>query len=85
MENGIKVFERQEFGQVRVVDVDGEPWFVAKDVCDCLDLTNTAQTISYLDDDEKGVTTNYTPGGAQEMLISGYPYALRKIQRFQGR
>lgn len=69
MENGIKVFERQEFGQVRVVDVDGEPWFVAKDVCDCLDLTNTAQTISYLDDDEKGVTTNYTPGGKQEMSI----------------
>ena len=69
MENGIKVFERQEFGQVRVVDVNGEPWFVAKDVCDCLELTNTAQTISYLDDDEKGVTTNYTPGGKQEMSI----------------
>lgn len=42
---------------------------MAKDVCDCLELTNTAQTISYLDDDEKGVTTNYTPDGmALEML-----------------
>ena len=66
---GIKIFERQEFGQVRVVDMNGEPWFVAKDVCDCLELTNTAQTISYLDDDEKGVTTNYTPGGKQEMSM----------------
>ena len=36
MENGIKVFERQEFGQVRVVDVNGEPWFVAKDVAQAL-------------------------------------------------
>lgn len=43
--------------------------FVAKDVCECLELTNTAQTISYLDDDEKGVTTNYTPGMALEMLL----------------
>lgn len=66
---GIKIFECEEFGTVRVVDVNGEPWFVAKDVCDCLELTNTAQTISYLDDDEKGVTTNYTPGGKQEMSI----------------
>lgn len=64
---GIKIFECEEFGTVRVVDVNGEPWFVAKDVCDCLELTNTAQTISYLDDDEKGVTTNYTPGGMQDI------------------
>lgn len=33
---GIKIFERQEFGQVRVVDVDGEPWFVASDVAKAL-------------------------------------------------
>ena len=66
---GIKIFERQEFGQVRVVDVNGEPWFVARDVCECLELTNTSQTLSYLDDDEKGITTNDTPGGQQEMSI----------------
>ena len=66
---GIKIFERQEFGQVRVVDVNGEPWFVARDVCECLELTNTSQRLSYLDDDEKGITTNDTPGGQQEMSI----------------
>lgn len=69
MENGIQVFENSGLGSVRVVMHNGEPWFVAKDVCDCLELTNTAQTISYLDDDEKGVTTNYTPGGKQEMSM----------------
>ena len=69
MENGIQVFENSGLGSVRVVMHNGEPWFVANDVCDCLELTNTAQTISYLDDDEKGVTTNYTPGGKQEMSM----------------
>lgn len=68
MENGIKVFERQEFGQVRVVDVNGEPWFVAKDVCDCLEL-DLASGARGLDDDEKGLHTMQTPGGAQEMSI----------------
>ena len=65
---GIKIFERQEFGQVRVVDVDGEPWFVAKDVCDCLEL-DLASGARGLDDDEKGLHTMQTPGGAQEMSI----------------
>lgn len=65
---GIKVFERQEFGQVRVVDVDGEPWFVAKDVCECLEL-DLASGARGLDDDEKALHTMQTPGGAQEMSI----------------
>lgn len=47
-----------------MVDVNGEPWFVARDVCECLELTNTSQTLSYLDDDEKGITTNDTPNDA---------------------
>lgn len=67
--NDMKIFENSEFGAVRVVDVNGEPWFVARDVCECLELTNTSQTLSYLDDDEKGITTNDTPGGQQEMSI----------------
>ncbi|CAK0778831.1 hypothetical protein CCP3SC15_600022 [Gammaproteobacteria bacterium] len=38
---------------VRVIDQDGEPWFVATDVCDVLDLSNTAMAVRPLDDDEK--------------------------------
>lgn len=49
----LKVFEKAEFGRVRVVECDGEPWFVAKDVCSCLELGNVGQALSYLDDDEK--------------------------------
>lgn len=48
---------------------DGEPWFVARDICKALELTNTSKTLSYLDADEKGITTSYTLGGTQEMSI----------------
>lgn len=52
---------------VRVV-MDGEdPWFVAKDVCNVLGIGNSRQALSYLDDDEKGVITNDTLGGNQQM------------------
>lgn len=67
--NDMKIFENSEFGAERVVDVNGEPWFVAKDVCECLELGNPRTSIALLDEDEKGVHTMDTPGGAQEMSI----------------
>lgn len=67
--SGIKIFEAAAFGQVRVVDVDGEPWFVARDVCECLELGNPRTSVALLDDDERGVHTMDTPGGEQEMSI----------------
>lgn len=66
--NDMKIFENSEFGAVRVVDVNGEPWFVARDVCDCLEL-DLASGARGLDDDEKGLHTMQTPGGQQEMSI----------------
>jgi prophage antirepressor-like protein len=42
---------------VRSVTKDGEPWFVAKDVCDTLGLTNSRQAVAALDDDEKNTVT----------------------------
>jgi prophage antirepressor-like protein len=54
---------------VRVVLRDDEPWFVAADVCAALDLGNTHRAIDRLDDDEKGVTSINTHGGAQAMSI----------------
>ena len=69
----LQLFQNDQFGQVRIVERDGSPWFVAADVCAALDLTDTSKTVSYLDDDEKGTITNRTPGGAQEMLIINEP------------
>lgn len=38
---------------VRVLTIDGEPWFVAKDLCNVLSINNPSQALSRLDDDEK--------------------------------
>jgi len=59
-----------DFGQnqVRVMlDEQGRPWFVAKDVCDTLGIKNIRQNMSDLDENEKGVFNVYTPGGTQRM------------------
>ena len=69
----VKTFTSNMFGDMRVVKLDGEVWFVAKDVCRALELGNVSQTLSTLDDDEKGITTTDTPGGPQEMLIINEP------------
>lgn len=49
----VKVFSNEYFGSVRTVIKDGEPWFVAADVCRALDVGNSSQAISRLDEDEK--------------------------------
>lgn len=54
---------------VRVVTIDGEPWFVLVDLCKVLDIANPRNVASRLDDDSKGVRTMDTPGGAQDLTI----------------
>lgn len=54
---------------VRVVDRDGEPWFIAADVCAVLDISNSRDAVSRLDEDDKGVATTDTPGGAQSVGV----------------
>ncbi len=49
-------------------DNDGEPCFVAADVCKALDQSNVSQVVSRLDDDEKGLHIVDTPSGPQQML-----------------
>ena len=49
------------------VDFLGNPWFAAVDVCAALDIKNSRQALSRLDDDEKGVTTTDTRGGTQSI------------------
>lgn len=67
MKEELKVFEDVRFGKIRTV-MDGENLcFVAKDVCDILGHTNHRRALQALDEDEKGVTKCYTPGGEQEM------------------
>ena len=55
--------------EIRSFLIEQEPWFVAKDVCSILGLSNSRKAISALDDDEKGVTKSDTPGGKQSLSI----------------
>ena len=66
--NDIQVFDFED-NAVRVIDRDGEPWFVAADVCRILDIKNSRDAVADLDDDEKGVANTDTLGGKQEMRV----------------
>lgn len=69
MENKIQVFEYEQFGTVRTVIINGEPHFVAADVCTIFGVVNNRNVTSRLDEDEKGVQIVDTLGGSQSMTI----------------
>lgn len=66
--NELQVFDYQD-KEVRTVQIDGETWFVLKDVCGILGIKSTADVFARLDEDEKGVGLIDTPGGEQKMSI----------------
>jgi len=68
----IQVFDSEDFGSVRALTIGGEPWFVAKDVCDALGLSNVGQAIVGLDEDEKSSITidDGTPGNPNKAIIT---------------
>ena len=66
--SALKLFENPQF-RVRVIMRCSDPWFVAKDACDCLELTNVSKACQTLDEDEKGITKVYTLGGSQDMML----------------
>lgn len=70
--NALQTFDYQG-KPVRSVMIDGEPWFVASDVCSALDLDKTWNALSRLDEDEKGATLISTPGGPQTMSTVNEP------------
>lgn len=65
--NSLMIFENEQFGRIRTLNVDGTPWFVSADVCTALGISRTA--VRRLDDDEKGVRSTHTPGGTQKLTV----------------
>lgn len=66
----MQIFDNPEFGQVRVVEIDGEPWFVGKDIAAALGYSNTKDALSrHVDEDDKRGSQITTPGGEQTMTI----------------
>ena len=67
--NELAIFNNPEFGDLRTVEIGGEPWIVLKDVCQAFGETNYRRVSGRLDDDEKGVSQISTPGGVQNMTV----------------
>lgn len=51
--NGLQIFNSEEFGEIRTVSINDEPWFVASDICKALELSNATVSVQRLDEDEK--------------------------------
>ena len=67
--NELEIFNNPEFGQIRATEINGEPYFVGKDVCDAFGDTNYRRSLSKIDDSDKGVSQIATPGGKQTMTV----------------
>ena len=70
--NELQIF-KYENNDVRTVEINGEPWFVLKDVCGVLGVNNSRMVADRLDDDEKGVSQIDTLGGKQSMIVINEP------------
>lgn len=75
--NDLQIFKNPEFGQVRTVTIEGNPWFVGKDVAVALgygDGNPNSKSLNnaiadHVDEEDKGVTKMETPGGPQNVII----------------
>lgn len=73
MKNEVITFNNEEFGSVRGMTIDNEPWFVGKDVAAALGY-GTGKSLNnavsrHVEDEDKGVTEMMTPGGKQNIII----------------
>ena len=69
-DNKIQLFNNDEFGEIRIIEVDGEPWFVGKDVATALGYNNPRDAFKkHIDEEDKGVAKCDTLGGTQETTI----------------
>ena len=67
--NEIRIFEKAEFGTIRTMEINNEPWFVGKDIADILEYTNTAKAIRDHVDDEDKLTERFVLSGQNREAI----------------
>ena len=68
----LQLFQKEEFGTIRTVIIDGEPWFVAKDVCDILGVQNVTQATQQLENFERSMFNIGRQGEANIISESGF-------------
>ena len=70
MENKLQIFNNPEFGQIRTLEIGGEPWFAGKDVAEALGYSNTKDALSrHVDEEDKRGSRFPTPSGEQTMTF----------------
>ncbi len=71
MKNELTVFDNPEFGKIRTLNIDGEPYFVGKDVAEALGYTNPQKAIrDHINDEDKTVNELFTVNGTRGILIN---------------
>lgn len=88
--NELQIFKNEEFGSVRTIMVNDEPWFVATDICKALELSNTTVAIGRLDDDERskfnlgrqGETNCVNEYGLYSLVLSSRKQSANKFKRW---
>src|SRR5660398_186391 len=88
--NNLQVFENKEFGNVRVVEISNQVWFIAKDICEALDLTNPTVAVDRLDDDERtkfnlgrqGRANVVNEYGLYNLVLSSRKKSAKKFKRW---
>ncbi|AUA36811.1 anti-repressor [Clostridioides difficile] len=68
--NNLQIFKNKTFGEIRVIELNGEFWFVGKDIAEQLGYKDTSDALKrHVDDEDKGVGEIPTPGGNQNMKV----------------
>ena len=86
----IQIFRNEQFGEVRTIEKNGEPWFVAADVCKVLDLSNPTIAASRLDEDERakfnlgrqGETTIVSEAGLYTLVLGSRKPEAKAFKRW---
>ncbi len=84
MTNEIQIFQNEQFGNLRVIDKDTQPWFVANDVSEILGYRSAYDMTRILEDYEKDTHPVRTPGGVQQVTIiseSGLYYCIMRSNK----
>lgn len=70
MDNEVEVFKNKEFGEIRTLIKDNEPWFVGKDIAKALGYKDTSYALNaHVESYDKGIGEIQTPGGMQKMIL----------------
>lgn len=73
MANELQIFNHPQFGEIRAVEIDGEPWFVAKDVAEALGYSNSRDAIAkHVDGEDKNTVAIHDgiPGNPNQAVIN---------------